>query len=130
MARQPSLGPSWLVGLLSDWARRELGQMTRGLGYYTSNPMLRDGIPVRATSYEPTGYSDVDVEQVTLAVDELETMQKMSVMRYFKPWTRNAINNEIALPEIMWKHLLDAAMAILDRKLAQPKKLTHPEYVA
>src|SRR5574341_2566052 len=52
MSKQKPIEPRWLVSLLVCWARRDLHDEIRGLGYYSINPMLKDGIPGRVRSYQ------------------------------------------------------------------------------
>ena len=117
MSRKPELEPRWLIGLLNQWAIRSTHAGSRGLGYYTTNPMLRDGIPGRVRSYEPTGYSDVDFLDAQRAVDELDIMRRLAVMRYFKPWSRNAIDAEMQRDNDTWMYHLKLALAVLAAEL-------------
>ncbi len=117
MSKRPELEPRWLIGLLNQWALRMSRDQTRGLGYYTINPMLRDGIPVRARSYEPTGYSDVDFLDVENAVSQLDVMRRLSVMRYFKPWSRLAIDAEFERDNDTWMYHLRIALQTLSAEL-------------
>jgi hypothetical protein len=120
MSKKPELQPRWLIGLLNQWAIRSTYLGSKGLGYYTTNPMLRDGIPGRVRSFEPTGYSDVDFLDVERAVNDLDIMRRLSVMRYFKPWSRNAIDAEMKRDNDTWMyHLRLSLIALtveLDRK--------------
>jgi hypothetical protein len=110
MSRRPELEPRWLIGLLNQWALRISRDQAKGLGYYTINPMLRDGIPGRVRSYEPTGYSDVDFLDVQNAVEQLDVMRRLAVMRYFKPWSRNAIDAEVSRDPDTWMYHLRIAL--------------------
>ena len=96
MSRPPQLEPAWLVGLLLAWSRRETRD--NGLGYYRVNPMLRDGIPTPARSYEPTGYGGTEVDAVGRAVASLRIMRRTAVMRYCRPWMIPAIDAEFDRP--------------------------------
>lgn len=93
MSRAPQLEPAWLIGLLIAWSRRETRDS--GLGYYTINPMLRDGIPCQARSYEPTGYGGTELDAIGRAVNQLRLMRKLAVMRYCRPWMAGAIDREL-----------------------------------
>ena len=113
MARPPTLGPSWLVGLLTQWGRRELAEMTGGLGYYRINPMLKDGIPTRARSFEPTGYSTIDFADLERAVAALPKGQCLAVIRYAKPWKAQAIDLEFPIVQRKWlEHLKEGLVAL------------------
>lgn len=120
--RQPQLNPAWLVGLLNRWAVRSLKAADKGLGYYTINPMLKSGIPGRVRSYEPTGYSGEDYQEIDIAIGELGLMRRMAVFRYFKPWAKNAIDQEISKDSDTWMYHLKAALAELDSAMT-PKRL-------
>lgn len=123
MSRKPTLEPRWLVGLLNAWARRTSRE--KGLGYPTLCAMLKDGIPGRVRSYEPTGYGDADLKDIDQAVSQLDVMRRLAVMRYFKPWMARAIDAEYSyaasVPN-MWATLLREALAMLETKLARLKE--------
>ena len=110
MSRQAQLGPAWLIGLLLAWSRRETRDS--GLGYYRINPMLRDGIPTPARSYEPTGYGGAEVEAVGRAVAGLRLMRRVAIMRYCRPWMIPAIDAELGreLSTDAWLYHLRAAL--------------------
>lgn len=117
MSRPPALEPRWLVGLLNAWAKRSLSEQTRGLGWHTICPMLQSGIPGKARSYEPTGYSDADHVATLNAVNLLPIEQRMAVARYFKPWAKAAIEAEYRFSDDTWMRRLKAAMVTLGRDL-------------
>lgn len=94
MSREAQLGPAWLIGLLVAWNRRETRDS--GLGYYRVNPMLRDGIPTPARSYEPTGYGGAEIEAVGREVGKLDELHRAAVLRYCRPWMARAIDAEFA----------------------------------
>ena len=117
MARKPDLEPRWLVGLLNAVALRSLNEQTRSVGWYTVNPMLRDGIPKRGRSYEPTGYSDGDHKAALDALNLLPMRRLLAVARYFKPWAKQAIEAEHQWSDDTWMRELKAAMATLETEL-------------
>lgn len=110
MSRPAQLGPAWLIGLLLAWSRRET--CASGLGYYRVNPMLRDGIPTPARSYEPMGYGGADIEAIGSAVGALPLMRRVAVMRYCRPWMIPAIDAEMGrtLSTDTWLYHLRAAL--------------------
>jgi hypothetical protein len=122
MAKTPALEPRWLVGLLNLWAVRSLHSQTKGLGYYTENPMLKDGIRGQCRSYEPTGYSDVDYLDADAAINELDLMRRLAVMRYFKPWARANIDAEMQRDDGTWLYHLRRALDILARELDRKRE--------
>lgn len=125
MARKPSLEPRWLVGLLNSWAKRSLYSDSKGLGYPAICAMLKDGIPGRVRSYEPTGYGDADIKDVERAVNDLDTMRKLAVMRYFKPWMMNAIDQEVRRDADTWMYHLRQALDILRSDLDRKRPREH-----
>lgn len=114
---KPQLEPGWLVGLLNQWALRSVREQSRSIGWYGINPMLKDGIPVRARSYEPTGYGDADFKDINNAVFQLDYMRRLAIVRYFKPWARAAVDAEIARDNDTWMYHLKIAMETLARQL-------------
>ena len=124
MSRAPDLEPRWLVGLLAQWACRSLYAETLDLGWYTKSPMLADGIPGRVQSYEPTGYGAEDFADVEQAVKALPVMRRLAVLRYFKPWMRDAIQAvDEALPRDpeTWMRQLKLALGELQEALDRHK---------
>lgn len=120
--RKPALEPRWLVGLLNSWAIRSLYGQTKGLGYYRVNPMLKDGIPGQARSYEPTGYSDVDYKDAETAINQLDLMRRLAVMRYFKPWAKANIDSEVRRDNDTWMYHLKAALVVLTVELDRKRE--------
>lgn len=82
--------------------------------------MLKDGVPGRVRSYEPTGYGDADLKDIDQAVSQLDVMRRLAVMRYFKPWMARAIDAEVKRDTDTWLYHLKLALAelaqVLDRK--------------
>lgn len=122
MSRKPTLEPRWLVGLLNAWARRT--SRDNGLGYPTLCAMLKDGIPGRVRSYEPTGYGDADLKDIDHAVSQLDVMRRLAVMRYFKPWMARAIDAEVQRDTDTWLYHLRLALGELAQALDR-KRETH-----
>ena len=81
--------------------------------------MLREGIPRKAHSYEPTGYCDQDVVDVQECVDKLDEMRKLSVMRYFKPWSKRNIDTLWKRDNDTWMYHLRLALAEIQQKMAE-----------
>lgn len=127
MSKRPELQPAWLVGLLNRWAVRSLKAADKGLGYYSECPMLKSGIPGRVRSYEPTGYSADDFLQVDAAVGNLPLMRRLAVFRYFKPWSRNAIDMEIRKDNDTWMYHLREALKEIDAAMNQRASIAHCE---
>lgn len=121
MSREAQLGPAWLIGLLVAWNRRETRDS--GLGYYRVNPMLRDGIPTPARSYEPMGYGGAEIDAVGRAVASLRLMRRVAVMRYCRPWMIPAIDAEFESPlsTDAWLYHLRAALTELECEMSRAK---------
>ena len=117
MSREARLEPRWLVGLLAAWAGRSLAEQSRAVGWYSICPMLQSGIPGKARSYEPTGYSDGDHKATAAAIDLLSMEHKMAVARHFKPWAKAAIEAEFHFSDDTWLRRLRAALALLETEL-------------
>lgn len=122
MPRKPELEPRWLVGLLHQWAMRELYGSTKGLGYYSVNPMLKDGIPTQARSYEPTGYSHGDFRELEHAMKEMAEAPRLkfellAVVRYVKPWKAKDIDAEWPRETRHWLKDLRNGLATIDAKM-------------
>ena len=79
--------------------------------------MLQSGIPGKARSYEPTGYSDGDHKATAAAINLLEMQHKMAIARHFKPWAKAAIEAEFPLSDDTWLRRLRAALALLETEL-------------
>ena len=120
MARRPQLHPAWLVGLLNRWAVRDIKESSRALGWYGTCPMLKSAIPARAISREPVGYSEDDFIALGVALGTLDEMRMLAVMRYFKPWSRKAIDAEVQKDDATWLYHLKTALFQLDERI--PRK--------
>lgn len=92
MARRSTVKPDWLDDMLVIWGLRDVRS---ALGFPPISPMFRQRVGTPARSYEPTGYSDVDFDQLQTALDRLETKHKLVIMRCFKPWTARAVEDEL-----------------------------------
>ena len=118
MSREARLEPRWLVGLLSAWAVRSLAEQSRAVGWYSVCPMLQSGIPGKARSYEPTGYSAGDHKATAEAIDLLGLEHRMAIARHFKPWAKAAIEAEFHFSDDTWLRRLRAALALLEADLS------------
>ena len=122
MARKPTLGPDWLTGLLVQWGLRQLHSQSKGLGYYSVNPMLRDGIPQPARSHEPTGYSDEDFRELECAIGLLPLEQQLAIARYCMPWRIRMIDEANPAHQTTWLYRLKQGLAVvaanMERKAA------------
>lgn len=117
MPRKPELHPAWLVGLLHQWASRRRAEESRSIGWYSINPMLKEGIPVRAESYEPTGYSGHDFTQLTNAMQLIDKRYLVAVVRYVRPERARGLDAEYGYSTDTWLRYLKAGLADLDAKM-------------
>lgn len=122
MGRPAKLEPRWLVGLLNRWAIRDDRDRSKGIGYYTTNPMLRAGMPMTArTSHEPMDYSEEDFVDVQIAVDGLDLNLRMAVVRYFKPWAKHMIDAELQRSDDTWMRWLKDALSRVELEMDRKK---------
>jgi hypothetical protein len=95
--------------------------MDKSLGFYSVNPMLKSGIPQRAQSFEPVGYSGTDYRDLESAMKELTEKRLLAVMRYCKPWTVKQIDAEWPLDTDTWLYHLKNGMAHLEKRLYETR---------
>ena len=117
MARKPELHPAWLVGLLHQWASRRRAEESRNVGWYKVCPMLKEGIPQRAESFEPTGYSGHDFRQLEAAMQPLDKRYLTAVVRYVRPERARGLDAEYGYSTDTWLRYLKAGLADLDAKM-------------
>lgn len=117
--RAKELEPRWLIGLLNAWAIRATFEQGRALGFSPICPTFRSGTPQRARSYEPTGYSEVDHAEIQRAVDGLDLMRRLAVMRYFRVAKRASIDAEYPRHHDTWMYHLEEALRLLATELGR-----------
>jgi hypothetical protein len=85
--------------------------------------MLKEAIPQRAESFEPTGYSGYDVRQLDAAMNLIDKRQLAAVVRYVMPEKARGYDIEYSYSTDTWLRYLragllslDAEMLLLDRK--------------
>jgi len=131
MSRRTLVQPRWLDCLLWNWAIRSLKVESGSIGYYTINPMLKEGIPTQATSYEPTGFNADDFEATTKAIDALPDNFRLVILRAYKPWAARAMEAELdvyGVSERTWQRWTHEAAVILERALM--RKPADPAFAA
>ncbi len=118
MPKPAQLGPDWLVSLLVSWGKHHLDRESKSLGYYRVNPMLRDGIPMPARPFEPTGFSPMDYSDLETAMGQVETMQQLALARFCMPWRIRGIDAEHPDTNTrQWLALLRSGLEVLAGKL-------------
>jgi hypothetical protein len=91
MSRRIRVKPAWLDDLLSGWGRKS----DRHQGWYSINPMLRDGIPTRTNALEVTGYIHMDYADLESAIGELEPKLRLAIVAAYKPWYAKVIKRHL-----------------------------------
>ena len=94
---KPSFQPGWLVGLMSQWALRELAVQDRTLGY----PRKACGFSEKTTGgynhSDPTAFQARDFTDLERALGQLRDAhpaQMAAMMMYYKAWTVRALIEE------------------------------------
>ena len=110
MSRRSVVEPVWLDRMLQGWGTSSL----KSKGWYAVNPMLKDGIPVSARSYEPTGLCLMDYTQLEEALETLDLKHRCAITRAYKPWTAKAMEAEWPATSTMtWCNWLHAAAKLI-----------------
>ena len=84
--------------------------------------MLAEGIPTRAESREPMGYSEDDFDDLQKAIDKLERKHHLVLVRCYRPWRAKEIEIELRMYEVAertwlrWLHEAAARLVILMAK--------------
>lgn len=118
--------------MLWQWGIRSLKMESGGLGYPRVCPMLKEGIPTQARSFEPTGIAPWEMDMLEKAIDQLEWKYKLVLMRSFRPWMARTVEQELeALGTVdrTWRRWLHEAAAILAQKMATRTELCAAELV-
>ena len=87
MGKRIELNPGWLVGLLSQWAIRQIPG--HQLGYASGSSWMRGLKSSPGSSIDPTGYAARDFTELESALEDLRNTQPFllaAVMMYYKPW--------------------------------------------
>jgi hypothetical protein len=91
--------------------------MTKGIGWYSVNPMLKEGIPSRAESFEPTGYSGQDFKTLEDAMTAIQPRYLLAVVRYAAPWKARELDLEWGYSADTWLRYLKAGLEDLDHEM-------------
>jgi hypothetical protein len=126
MAKRSTVQPVWLDRMLVQWGIRSLKIEISGLGYPRKCPMLAEGIPTQARSYEPTGYSELDFQQLDTAIAKLDRKYLLVVSRAYKPWYAESAAIELApygVTERTWYNWLQDAARMIETSMARDKEM-------
>lgn len=107
MSKRATVSPSWLDRMLVSWGLRSLHQ--HGGGWYSVNPMLKDGIPTGRAPAEPFELGTLDFEALGRAIDALPDLQRAAITRAYRPWTAASIDAISPAPTSTWCDRLKAA---------------------
>lgn len=125
MSRRATVQPPWLDRLLIGWGLRSLH--THGKGWYSVNPMLKDGIPTGRPPAEPFEMGSEDYAELDAAINALPDVQRAAITRAYKPWTAASIDVVGGVDVSTWCRRLQAAAvtlaAAMQRKVAQDAEI-------
>lgn len=119
MARRPLIQPKWLDEMLWRWGQDSLRRESRMLGWYSICPMLKEGIPTQARSYEPTGVAPWEFEELEAHINALEPKFVLVLVRAYRPWAAPQAEERLAgYGGIrMWQRWLHEAVAQLASRM-------------
>lgn len=126
MAKRATVQPIWLDRMLVQWGIRSLKLEISGLGYPRVCPMLSEGIPTQARSHEPTGYSELDFQQLEAAIAKLDRKYALVLSRAYKPWYAEAAAIELRAYEVTertWYNWLQDAAGMIAVSMARAKEV-------
>ena len=112
MSKRATVSPDWLDRLLVGWGLKSLHQ--HGRGWYSVNPMLRDGIP---SGKPPAGHFELaaeDYRELERAIELLPDLQRAAVTRAYKPWTAQGIDAMSPASTSTWCERLKSAARRLE----------------
>ena len=117
--------PPWLDRLLIGWGLRSLH--TSGSGWYSVNPMLKDGIATGRAPGELFELGGEDYAALERAIMDLPEPQKVAITRAYTPWTAASIDALCGVSTSTWCRRLEAAAVTLalamQRKVAQAEEI-------
>lgn len=95
MGRRAEIQPGWLVGLMSQWAKRQVPG--HQLGYNSGSKWMMGLKASPASSIDPTGFaardfSDLEAVLESLMQDGLNLWG--ALMMYYKPWVVPAFQEQ------------------------------------
>lgn len=120
MSKRATIQPLWLDAMFVGWG---LSALRSNRGWYSVNPMLKDGIPMPARSMEPQGLCFADWSDLQKAIDALPLNHQCALIRCYRPWTAKTMEQEWpGTSPTSWHRWLNAAAAsvfcALERKSA------------
>jgi hypothetical protein len=123
MPRRSTVKPDWLDRMLIGWGCKSLH--TQGRGWYSINPMLKDGIPTGRAPSEPYELGAEDFRELDRCIEALSDLHKLAITRAYKPWSARAIDEQFPCGSSTWSERLKAAASILELKMRRDVVLLH-----
>lgn len=115
MSKRATVKPDWLDRMLIGWGLKSLH--TAGRGWYSINPMLKDGIPTGRAPSEPYEIGADDYRELDAAIELLTPMQKLAITRAYKPWSARAIDDAHPANASTWCERLKVAAAHIEVRM-------------
>jgi hypothetical protein len=79
--------------MLWRWGQSCVRRESKMIGWYTICPMLKEGIPQQARSYEPTGVAPWEHDQLEAAIARLEEKHALILIRAYRPWQAREVES-------------------------------------
>ena len=114
MSRRATVKPDWLDHALITWGLRSLNKHA---GWYSINPMLKDGIRTGRPPPEPYEMGADDHRQLEQCIADLTSVQRDAITRAYKPWTARAIDELRPASTSTWCERLKAAARVIESKM-------------
>lgn len=111
MSRRAIVHPPWLDRMLIGWGLKSLH--LHGNGWYSINPMLKDGIPTGRPPGELFELGSEDYRALDEAINALPAVQRDAITRAYKPWTAAALDAVYLCGTSTWCERLKAAALTL-----------------
>jgi len=119
MSKRATVQPPWLDRMLIGWGLKSLHQ--HGRGWYSVNPMLKDGIPTGRPPSEPFELGSEDYAALDQAIKALPDVQRAAITRAYKPWTAYSFDMVCPTSTSTWCDRLKAAAVTLKIAMNQKK---------
>lgn len=115
MSKRATVSPPWLDHMLIRWGTRSLHES--GSGWYSINPMLKDGIATGRAPAEPFEMGTEDCRALDAAIDNLNPLQRAAVTRAYKPWSAASIDAKCPAAASTWCERLKSAARAIEHEM-------------